>query len=153
MIRKSQNRWTGLPTWVACSARLAAIVSGLGGFVALRASSAAAAEFTPQALEFFEKEVRPLLAAKCFECHGKGKKLEGGLKLTGREGVLKGGESGLVVVSGKPKESPLINAVRYDGDVQMPPDGKLSVAEVASLVRWVELGVPWPDETDAAPDV
>ncbi len=58
--------------------------------------------------------------------------------------MLKGGESGPVVVPGKPDESPLIEAIRYDGDVQMPPKGKLKSAEIAALTDWVKRGAHWP---------
>ena len=58
--------------------------------------------------------------------------------------MLKGGESGPVVVPGKPDESPLIEAIRYDGDVQMPPKGKLKDEEIAALTEWVKRGAFWP---------
>src|SRR5262249_12262570 len=94
--------------------------------------------------EFFEKNVRPVLAEKCVGCHGP-EKAKGGLRLDTREWVLKGGDHGDVVVPGKPKESRLVKAVRYaDADLQMPPKGKLPDREVAALEKWVELGVPWP---------
>src|SRR5262245_21339303 len=78
----------------------------------------------PAEEEFFEAKVRPILAAHCQECHGT-EKPKGGLRLDARDAMLKGGESGPVLVPGKPEESPLIEAIRYDGGVQMPPKGKL----------------------------
>src|SRR5216110_769942 len=82
--------------------------------------------------EFFESKVRPVLAAHCLECHGT-EKPKGGLRLDGRDAMLKGGEGGPVVVPGKPEESPLIEAIRYDGGVQMPPKGMLKGEEIAAL--------------------
>jgi hypothetical protein len=76
----------------------------------------------PATEEFFEAKVRPVLAAHCLECHGSGKP-KGGLRLDARDSMLKGGEGGPVVVPGKPEESALIEAIRYDGGVQMPPKG------------------------------
>ena len=58
--------------------------------------------------------------------------------------MLKGGDGGPVVVPGKPDESPLIEAIRYEGDVQMPPKGKLKDDEIAALTEWVKRGAPWP---------
>ena len=52
--------------------------------------------------EFFEKEVRPLLVEHCFKCHGNGK-AKGGLSLSSREGILKGGDSGPAVIPNDPR--------------------------------------------------
>ena len=52
--------------------------------------------------KFFEQNVRPLLAEKCYSCHGE-KKQKGGLRLDSIEAILKGGESGPAVVPGKPE--------------------------------------------------
>ena len=93
--------------------------------------------------EFFEAKVRPLLVARCQECHG-ADKAKGGLRLDERGAMLKGGESGPVVVPGKPDESALIEAIRYDGGVQMPPKGKLKNEEIAALTDWVKRGAHWP---------
>src|SRR6266851_2854467 len=70
---------------------------------------------SPQAVEFFEKKVRPALAENCVSCHGP-RKQQAGLRLDSRAGLLKGSDDGAVVVSGEPDKSPLIRAVRYDGD-------------------------------------
>jgi len=94
--------------------------------------------------EFFEKEVRPLLIAKCQKCHG-GAKTRGGLLITGRDLVLKGGGRGPAAVPGKPHESLLIEAVEHQGELKMPPQGKLSRNEIDRLKRWIALGLPWPD--------
>ena len=97
-------------------------------------------------LEFFEKRIRPLLVEHCFQCHAQNaKKLGGGLLLDSREGMQKGGDSGIVVVPGKPDESLLIKAVRYtDDSVQMPPKGKLPAPAIADLEEWVRKGAPDP---------
>lgn len=100
----------------------------------------------PEQLEFFEKEVRPLLAKHCYECHSvKSKRLEAKLLLDSRKGHLSGGDSGAAVVPGDADGSLLIEAVRYDS-YEMPPNGKLPDKDIATLVRWVEMGAPWPDE-------
>ena len=104
------------------------------------------------AMEFFEKEVRPLLAARCFECHGSAEKIKGGLRLNSRQAVIAGGESGPAAVPGKPDESLLVEAVHYKG-LQMPPSGKLPEVDAQKLVRWIELGLPWPDHGEAVQPV
>src|SRR5688572_3559682 len=83
----------------------------------------------PAATEFFEKKIRPVLTQNCAGCHSadaaKAKKLKGNLYLDSRDGVLKGGDSGAALVPGKPSESLLLKTLQYEGDVKMPPKGKL----------------------------
>ncbi len=99
--------------------------------------------------EFFETKIRPLLVEHCYSCHSeKSEKLQAGLYLDRADGLIQGGESGPAVVPGKPDESLLVRAVRYEEN-EMPPDGKLSDAEIAALTKWVELGAKWPaDQTN-----
>src|SRR4051794_17408839 len=102
------------------------------------------------AVEHFEKKVRPLLAEHCLKCHGApGQKVQGGLSLTGRAGLLAGGDNGPAVVAGEPAKSRLIQAVRHDGELKMPPKGKLADQQVADLTKWVKDGAVWPDAGDA----
>ncbi|QDU59375.1 Planctomycete cytochrome C [Planctomycetes bacterium Pan216] len=106
----------------------------------------AASEPMANAMEFFETSVRPLLAKHCFECHsGQSKTLQASLRLDSRSGMLEGGDSGPSVVPGKPGESLLLDAIRWES-WEMPPDGKLKPKEIAALTRWVEIGAPWPGE-------
>lgn len=103
-------------------------------------------EFTREDLDFFEKEIRPVLTERCLECHSAtAKKLKGGLNLETRDALLKGGESGAVAIPGDPEASRMIAAVRrHDAELQMPPKNPLSGAEVAVLVEWVRRGLPDP---------
>src|SRR5690348_14475259 len=75
-------------------------------------------------VEFCEREVRPLLADRCYKCHSSGaERVRGHLRLDTRAGLLQGGDLGPAVVPGAPDRSPLIRAVRYDDpDLKMPPD-------------------------------
>ena len=98
-------------------------------------------------VEFFEKKIRPILANTCYQCHSRqSKKVKGGLLLDSHEGLLKGGDSGPIFVTGDPDKSLLIKAVRYkDEDLRMPPDGKkLTGAQVADLEAWVKMETPLP---------
>lgn len=96
---------------------------------------------------FFEKEVRPILVNRCYECHGE-KKQKGGLRVD-HIGYLKtGGDTGPALVPGKPEESPLMEAVRHtDSDFKMPPKEKMPDAEIVVLEKWIEMGAPWPEDT------
>lgn len=96
--------------------------------------------------QFFEENVRPLLVDRCFKCHSE-KKHEADLRLDGRNAILVGGESGPAIVPGEPDDSLLIDAIRYRS-LEMPPDRRLSRKEVDVLVRWVEMGAPWPGATE-----
>jgi mono/diheme cytochrome c family protein len=91
---------------------------------------------------FFDTQVRPILQANCLACHGGEKKIRGGLRLTSRELILKGGNTGPAVSLEKPEDSLLLQAINYR-DLQMPPKGKLSQSQIDTLARWVRMGVPW----------
>ena len=110
----------------------------------------------PQAVAFFEKKIRPVLTQHCAGCHSadaqKAKKLKGNLYLDSRDGVLKGGDTGPALVPGKPADSLLLKTLKYDGDVQMPPKGKLPDAVVADFEKWIAMGAHDPrGDTAAAP--
>ena len=122
--------------------RATVILSVLSGIVQA-ADGGAETEFRPEQIRFFETDVRPLLVEHCFECHA-AEKQKGGLRLDARELILSGGDSGPAIAAGKPDESLLIEAVRYES-FEMPPKGQLPEEDVATLVRWVKAGAPWPD--------
>jgi len=123
--------------------RFAAVFLVLSGVSTLRA-----VEITPQAIEFFENKVRPVLVENCFSCHSE-KKQEAGLRLDSREAVLKGSDAGPVVVSGEPEQSKLIKAIRHEIDAKMPPKGKRTAPAIEALTTWIKLGVPFPSATIA----
>ena len=98
------------------------------------------------AVEFFEKEVRPVLAEHCYKCHGPDKQ-KAELRLDSRAAILKGSDVGPVVIPGKPEESSLILSVKHEGDSKMPAkEPKLAAEQIAALVQWVKIGLPWPDK-------
>ncbi|MBL8825417.1 MAG: hypothetical protein JNM18_00430, partial [Planctomycetaceae bacterium] len=91
--------------------------------------------------EFFERKIRPLLVQHCYACHGRGQK-KGGLSLDSREALLAGGESGASIRLGNDEKSLFVEAIEYDGALQMPPNGKLAADEIAALKQWIKLGAP-----------
>jgi len=107
-------------------------------------------EADPAAVEFFEKSVRPILAARCQGCHGPVKQ-KGGLRLDTRATILAGGATGPAVVPGNPEESLLVDAINYGVTYQMPPKSKLPASEIATLTDWVKRGAPWGAPGQPAP--
>ena len=95
---------------------------------------------------FFEEHVRPLLLTHCSECHGE-EKQESGLRIDHRAHFLAGGDSGPLLSMENPDESLFLQAIRYDEDLQMPPEHPLPSEAVALLTRWVKMGAPWPEDS------
>jgi cytochrome c553 len=86
----------------------------------------------------FEKDIRPILKANCFDCHGETEKPKGGLDLRLRRFMVAGGESGPAIVPGKPKESHLLLLLRQG---EMPKrDKKLAAAEIERIEQWIAAG-------------
>lgn len=104
-------------------------------------------EFSKKDLDFFEKQVKPILQANCFKCHGGTKKLRGGLRLTSREGIFNGGESGPSIPENANDENLFLEAINYES-YEMPPKGKLPQDKIDILTRWVKQGLPWPEGID-----
>jgi hypothetical protein len=102
-------------------------------------------------VEFFETQIRPVLAEQCYRCHSsQAKTVKGRLLLDSRAGLLKGGESGPAVVPGKPADSLLLKAIRQTHDAPaMPPKGKLPDAALADFEKWISLGAPMPADSKA----
>lgn len=98
---------------------------------------------TPEAIEFFEKHVRPVLAENCWSCHGE-KQQKASLRLDSRDAVLKGSDTGPVVIASQSEKSLLVQAIRQTGDLKMPPKGRLKDEQIAALSRWIQEGVAWP---------
>ncbi|MBM84254.1 MAG: hypothetical protein CMJ78_27175 [Planctomycetaceae bacterium] len=96
------------------------------------------------AINDFNKSILPILRKHCYGCHShQAKKAKGGLVLDSRSGWARGGETGPAIVPGKPDESLLISAVRYE-DYQMPPKGKLPEATIKKLEQWIAKGAVDP---------
>lgn len=109
------------------------------------------ADETPEKVAFFESRIRPLLHARCIECHDE-QTQEGGLRLDNRASWEKGGHSGRAIQPGKPEESTLYQAVVYlDKDLKMPPDAQLPAEEIALLREWIEQGAIDPRRGEATP--
>ncbi|QDU54152.1 PSD1 and planctomycete cytochrome C domain-containing protein [Aeoliella mucimassa] len=115
--------------------------------ISLFAGSCVANEYAT--LEFFEREVRPILANRCYECHD-GENAEGAanLRLDYGGGWTAGGDSGPAIDTHDAEKSLLLRAVSYDDpDLQMPPKSKLPQREIDVLRNWIAAGAVAPEET------
>ncbi len=108
-------------------------------------------EFPSEQIQFFETSIRPLLAKNCLECHT-GKKAKVGLELNHRAGWLKGSDYRKVIDLENSVQSIVIQAVSHapaKDILPMPDEGeKLSDDEIQNLVRWIEMGLPWPESAE-----
>jgi hypothetical protein len=105
---------------------------------------------TPEKIALFESRIRPLLHARCIECHDQDTQ-EGGLRLDLRAGWKLGGHTGPAIVPGRPDDSLLYRTVVYlDKDLQMPPDGPLAKEDVQLLRQWIEQGAIDPREGETS---
>lgn len=103
-------------------------------------------------IEFFEKKIRPVLVAKCYECHSTvAADVKGGLTLDSRDALRKGGDSGPAVVPGKPEESLLYSALTYDS-FEMPPNEKLPDDVIQDFRTWILSGAADPRDTPPNPE-
>src|SRR6266511_2808075 len=88
----------------------------------------------------FNKHVRPILAERCFSCHG-ARQQQSGLRLDKRQNALRGGDYGPVILPGKSADSKLIRRlVDGDGGMQMPPTGALAPEDIGILRAWIDQG-------------
>ncbi len=127
---------TGLP--------MLCLAATLLGTAPIRAADPAG----PEGERFFRERIRPVLEAECFRCHSAAaEKVKGGLLLDSREGLLRGGDTGPAVVPGKGGESLLIQAIRHEDGLEMPPKKpKLEAAIIADFETWIGRGAPTPSD-------
>lgn len=118
-------------------------------------SPATTSPATPESIEQFKSQVRPLLTSHCVKCHG-GAKTEGKFDLTTRQSLLEGAESGPVVVPGKAQESLLYKVIAHAQQPFMPHEAdKLPPEAIAQIATWLDAGAPYdaPLLADSGPEV
>ncbi|HUB53132.1 MAG TPA: PSD1 and planctomycete cytochrome C domain-containing protein [Terracidiphilus sp.] len=101
----------------------------------------------PGSQQFYSTRVVDILQNNCLDCHDETAK--GGLRLDSYAGIRKGGADGAVIVPGDPEASMLVQAIRRQGDLKMPPKNVLDPAAVADLVAWVKAGAVGADPAPA----
>ena len=122
--------------------RCAKRVTALAAVTIFLVAGASVAADQPAAsdAEFFSRQILPILKSRCYECHSHdAAKIQGGLAVDSRDGLLQGGDSGPAVVPKNTTQSLLVTAIRYDDtSLQMPLEGKLPEAEIATLESWIQ---------------
>jgi ankyrin repeat protein/mono/diheme cytochrome c family protein len=122
---------------------VAAAAATLAFALPLSAQSAAQTAAASGAVDY-ERDVRPILAANCFGCHGP-RQAQSGLRLDLRQNAMRGGDYGVVIVPGKSTESKLIKRlIGSEAGLQMPPTGPLPKHEIDVLRAWIDAGAEMP---------
>ncbi|MCH1496766.1 MAG: DUF1549 domain-containing protein, partial [Rubripirellula sp.] len=139
-----------VPQQAAFHASLLAILLCIAGPTISTQKIATAQEpaaITAEQSQFFETKIRPILVEHCYECHATDSEtVEAGLLLDSKWGWETGGDSGPAIIPHDPKQSLLMEAVRYEENVisGMPPRSKLSEEQIAAFEQWITTGAPDP---------
>lgn len=137
-----------VPTWLSCL-----ILSVLSGLSPITLNADEPQPRTPAEraqVNFFEQKIRPVLVEHCYACHSESaESVKGGLLLDSQSGWQQGGDSAApAIVPGAPEQSLLMQAVRYQDGMEMPPTRPLAPAIIADLETWIRNGAFDP-RTDA----
>ncbi len=97
-----------------------------------------------EGMALFDKQVKPVLAERCYECHSKNADdIEAALELDSPTGMMRGGDSGAVVIPHDVQKSLLLRMLRHEADVSpMPPDERLADEVISAFEEWIRLGAP-----------
>jgi mono/diheme cytochrome c family protein len=121
------------------------VVHGFAAAFLFLALVAPASETNPAGLEFFEKNIRPVLAENCYECHNSSGKKKGDIALDYRGALMESD----VIVAGHPEKSRLLSAIRHEEGFEAMPSKapKLSNLTIGNFEEWIRMGAPDPRET------
>ena len=99
-----------------------------------------------EGIDYFERYVRPVLATQCYACHSaQAPQLQSGLRVDSRQGLLDGGTRGPAIMPGNPEASRIVQVLRPDSELRMPPGGSLTDQEVERIAAWIRMGAPYPE--------
>jgi mono/diheme cytochrome c family protein len=116
---------------------------------ALSLSNAPQSAYARQAKVDFTRDIEPIFAANCYQCHG-ARKASSQLRLDAKAAAMKGGLSGVVILPGNSKDSRLMHRILgLGGEARMPMGGQLKPEQIEFVKRWIDEGAAWP-EADAA---
>jgi len=109
----------------------------------------------PAGVEVYLQQIKPLLAVRCYACHG-ALKQEADLRLDTVAAIQAGGGSGPAVVAGRPDESLILQRVAtHELDQRMPPEHEgeaFNWQQIEQLRQWIAAGAPGPDGEQPEPD-
>ena len=108
----------------------------------LMLSAAGVSDLSKVNARFFDQRVAPILTRRCLSCHNEELR-NGNISFLDRDSLLRGGSRGPAIVPGKPEQSVMIDALKHEGQLQMPPGPPLPAREVKLLTEWVKRGAPW----------
>jgi mono/diheme cytochrome c family protein/DNA-directed RNA polymerase subunit RPC12/RpoP len=111
----------------------------------IKAQPISPGQMQPAVDPFFAEHVVSIFMNRCFKCHGN-EKSKGGLRMHTRKLFLGGGDSGVVIVPGKPKESLLMELIALpadDTDIMPPKGGKLTEKDIENIAKWIKDGANW----------
>ena len=101
---------------------------------------------TADGIDFFERNVRPVLARECYACHsGQAPVQQANLRVDSLEALLAGGKSGPAIVPGSAERSLLVRVLRHETEVRMPPAGRLTDEEIGHIAAWIRMGAPYQE--------
>jgi mono/diheme cytochrome c family protein len=135
-----------------CILFLAVIVYGTASMIpGASAQSGNAARAGLRRRVDFKRQIEPIFARSCYQCHG-AKKAMGQLRLDGKESALKGGLSGAAIIPGDGKQSLLVKRILGEGiEARMPMGGPpLTPAQIALIRRWIDEGAGWTQDDQSA---
>ncbi|HVC96528.1 MAG TPA: PSD1 and planctomycete cytochrome C domain-containing protein [Pirellulales bacterium] len=143
-----QRRPTRTANRIALAACLAAATSSVGGLVHAEEGKGNLPPAANRPIDFV-KDVQPILASRCYSCHGPDKQ-KSGYRLDVKAIALEGGDSGGSIIAGNSAVSPFIHYVAgLDEDLRMPAEGDPLTAEQVGILRaWIDQGAVWPDAAD-----
>ncbi len=96
-----------------------------------------------EAIAFYETRIKPVIAENCAACHvDDPEDFGGGLGITGRASLIRGGDSGPAVAVHSPESSLLLSAINHES-FEMPPGEKLPQENIDDIRLWLQLGMPW----------
>src|SRR5690349_23734859 len=130
----------------AVSLFLVAFLSGCGALLGAEEDSLALPPPASRSVDF-AKEIQPILAERCYDCHGPDRQ-EKDLRWDLKSSALRGGASGPVLIPGKSAESRVIRLVAgLEKGLVMPKKGpRLTATQIGLLRAWIDQGASWPDE-------
>ncbi|MEO6725665.1 MAG: PSD1 and planctomycete cytochrome C domain-containing protein [Blastocatellia bacterium] len=127
--------------------KIAICLAALAGLLVISSRSILPAAKAQQSKVDFNRDIEPIFAANCYQCHS-AKKASSQLRLDAKTAAMKGGLSGAVIVPGNSKDSRLVHRILgLNDEARMPMGGQLKPEQIELIKRWIDEGVVWPDQS------